>query len=119
MFVVDDNDVFAELLHFRYTGDIPADKVQMQSPIKGRSATDIDATLEKHSSLVPNLIAAYTLTGSDTVASYFGIGKRVALKVLKEGNACNTIFIFVYIGIVFAIPMYIQFFLSLLAFCFV
>ena len=86
--VVDDCDKF---LHFRYRGNIPADKVQMESPIKGSSAVDTDATVEKHSSVMPNLIAAHTLTGCNTVASYFGIGKRVTLKVLQKGNACTIL----------------------------
>ena len=67
--VVDECDIFDKLLHFRYRGNIPADKVQMESPIKGSSAADIEATVEKHSSLIPNLIAAHTLTGWDTVDS--------------------------------------------------
>ena len=35
--------------------------------------------------MIPNLLAAHELTGCDTVAPYFGIGKSVALNVLQSG----------------------------------
>ena len=84
--VADDTDVFALLLHFCCKEDIPAStSVLMVSPIHGRSMIDINATVNQHRDIIPNLLAAHGLTGCDTVAPYFGIGKSVALNVLRSG----------------------------------
>ena len=37
------------------------------------------------STIIPDLLAAHGLTGCDTVATYFGIGKAAALRVLTSG----------------------------------
>ena len=44
---------------------------------------DINATISLHRDIIPGLLAAHGLTGYDTVATYFGIGK--ALRVLTSG----------------------------------
>ena len=36
--------------------------------------------------IIPNLLAAHALSGCDTVGSYFGIGKKTVIKVLKKNN---------------------------------
>ncbi len=58
----------------------------MESPLRGRHALDINATSEANKSIVPGLLAAHAISGCDTVASYYGIGKGKALKVLKKGQ---------------------------------
>ena len=58
----------------------------MDSPSRGRHVLDINATARLNLSIVPGLLAAHALTGCDTVASFYGIGKGKALKVLKSGN---------------------------------
>ena len=84
--VADNTDVFVKLLHFCCKEDIPAlVSVLMVSPIDGRSTIDINATVNQHRDIIPNLLAAHGLTGCDTVAPYFGIGKSVALNVLRSG----------------------------------
>ena len=81
--VADDIDVFVLLLHFCCKEDIPAStSVLMVSPIHGRSMIDINATVNQHRDIILNLLAAHGLTGCDTVAPYFGIGRSVALNVL-------------------------------------
>jgi hypothetical protein len=85
--VADDTDVFVLLCHFVFNGDING-HVMMVSPIKGRALIDINSSVEKHQAVMNNLLAAHALTGCDTVATYFGIGKGVALKALKS-NAHN------------------------------
>ena len=60
----------------------------MASPIEGRALLDVNASVDAHKNIVPNLLAAHALTGCDTVASPYGIGKLTALKVLKAG-ACG------------------------------
>ena len=56
----------------------------MVSPIQGQNVLDINAAAEEHSSIVPDLLATHGLTGCDTVASYFGVSKVAALKVLRH-----------------------------------
>ena len=46
---------------------------------------DINATVNQHHDIIPNLLAAQGLTGCDTVAPYFGIGKSVSLNVPRSG----------------------------------
>ena len=84
--VADDTDIFVLLLHFCCLGDIPAStSVLMASPIRGRAVIDINATVDLHRDIIPDLLAAHGLTGCDTVATYFGIGKAAALRVLTSG----------------------------------
>ena len=45
----------------------------MESPVHGRSSTDIRATVQKHGGVVPHLRAAHALSGADTTAASFGI----------------------------------------------
>ena len=60
--------------------------VTMESPIKERTVTDIGKTVEKHAGIVTDILASHALTGCDTVACYYGIGKGTALKVLRAGQ---------------------------------
>ena len=84
--VADDTDICVLLLHFCCLGDIPAStSVLMVSPIRGRAVIDINATVDLHRDIIPDLLAAHGLTGCDTVATYFGIGKAAALRVLTYG----------------------------------
>ena len=57
----------------------------MVSPIRGRAVIDINATVDLHRDIIPDLLAAHGLTDCDTVATYFGIGKAAALRVLTSG----------------------------------
>ena len=57
----------------------------MVLPIHGCSIIDINAIVNQHPDTIPNLLAARGLTGCDTVAPYVGIGKSVALDVLRSG----------------------------------
>ena len=81
--VADDTDIFVLLCHFVFHGNIKS-HVMMISPIKGRAAIDINVTVEKNNNIMENILAAHGVTGCDTVATYFGIGKGVALKVLRS-----------------------------------
>ena len=83
--VADDTDVFVLLCHFVFHGDITG-HVMMISPIRGRTVIDINASVDKNRAIMDDLLAAHGLTGCDTVATYHGIGKGVALKVLRTGT---------------------------------
>ena len=72
--VADDTDIVVLLLHFYCQGDISAStSVLMVSPICGRAVIDINATVDLHRVIIPDVLAAHGLTGCDTVATYFGI----------------------------------------------
>ena len=84
--VANDTDIFVLLLHFCCKGDIPAStSVLMVSPIRGHVLIDINATVDLHRDIIPDLLAAHLLTSCDTVATYFGIGKAAALRFLASG----------------------------------
>ena len=83
--VADDTDIFVLLLYLYHQGSKSC-KVLMVSPIQGRSVLDINAAAEEHSSMVTDILAAQGLIGCDTVASYVGVGKAAALKVLRHGQ---------------------------------
>ena len=79
--VADDTDIVVLLLHFCCQGGIPAStSTLMVSPNRGRAVIDINATVDLHRDIIPDLSAAHGLTGCDTVATYFGIGKAAALR---------------------------------------
>ena len=81
--VADDTDVVVLLCHFVFNGDIIG-HVMMVSPIRGRTVIDINENVDKNREIMGDLLAAHGLTGCDTVATYHGIGKGVALKVLRS-----------------------------------
>ena len=58
----------------------------MESPIKGRTVLDIRETAKVNSKIVHNLLPAHALSGCDTVATYFGVGKGKVIKVLRAGK---------------------------------
>ncbi|KAJ4940719.1 hypothetical protein JOQ06_027014 [Pogonophryne albipinna] len=63
----------------------------MESPRKERAIVDIKATLSKHSEIVENLLPAHAISGCDTVASYYGLGKGSVINVLKAGYQLSAI----------------------------
>ena len=68
--------------------------VLKESPIKRRTVVDIGKTVLKHSEIVERILPVHALSGCDTVASYFGIGKTTVLKTLRSGH--NTVLIMCY-----------------------
>ena len=84
--VADDTDIFVLLLHFCCQGDIPVStSVLVVSPIRCRAVIDINASVDLHRDIIPDMLAAHGLTGCDTVATYFGILNAAALKVMTSG----------------------------------
>jgi hypothetical protein len=55
----------------------------MASSIKGQSVVDINAPIPRNYEIMNDLLAMYGLCGCDIVATYHGIGKTVALRVLS------------------------------------
>jgi len=52
----------------------------MQSPIKGLCCIDIKETSRIHSDIVPSVLAIHAITGCNSVAATYGIGKTKQLK---------------------------------------
>ena len=76
-----DTDVFVLLLH-HYVKQKLTGVVIMESPVKDRVTIDIKATVIEHNNIIPNLLSAHALSGCDTTACYFGIGKGTVVKTL-------------------------------------
>ncbi|KAI9528029.1 hypothetical protein NQZ68_024785 [Dissostichus eleginoides] len=77
------------LHHYHQAGlDVP---LIMESPRKERAIVDIKVTPSKHSEIVENLLPAHAISGCDTVASYYGLGKGSVIKVLKAGYQLSAI----------------------------
>ena len=63
----------------------------MESPIKGRTVVDIGVTIDKHRDIIPGLLAAHALSGCDTAACSYVIGKMGALKALTGGKSLSLL----------------------------
>ena len=59
-------------------------KNTLKVEVKVRTLIDINHTVDQNKDVMENLLAAHGVTGCDTVATYFGIGKGLALKVLRS-----------------------------------
>ena len=88
--VADDTDMYALLLyHYLQQGlQIP---MVMESPIKERTVIGIRATVEKHQGIIPAILTGHALSGCDTVAACFGVGKGKMLKALNSGVSVDMI----------------------------
>ena len=86
----DDTDVFALLLHFYHLREMSC-SLTMESLARDRKCVDIRATATKHKEIIPNLLAAHALSGCDTVAQCWGVGKGKLVKVLKAGHTLPSI----------------------------
>ena len=69
---------------FSYRLKVESD-ILMESFNSNRSVINIIQSKNKHSSIMPSLIAAHALSGCDSVPRLFGIGKLTVLKHLKQG----------------------------------
>ena len=82
--IADDTDVFVLLLYYynKYNLDCC---IVMEEASKERKCVDIKATVQKHKQIIPSLPSAHSLSGCDTVAQCWGIGKAKVVKVLQTG----------------------------------
>ena len=86
--ICDDTDVFVLLLHYYHKMKLQ-NLILMESPIKGRAVIDIPKTVEKHVGIVENILPAHALSGCDTVACCYGIGKGTIVKTLRSGHTLS------------------------------
>jgi len=82
--ICDDTDVFVLLMHYYFTEQLTC-QLYMVGTSPSRSTMDIKATVEIHSGLVKNILAAHVLSGCDTVVCLSGIGKTTVIKTMQSG----------------------------------
>ena len=83
--IADDTDVFVLLLHFYMANQLTIDLV-MVGTSPGKKVVDIKATAEKHGHTIDDILPVHVLSGCDTVAALWGVGKGTVLKVVKDGR---------------------------------
>lgn len=88
--IADDTDVFV-LMVSKYGRYSLQAAVFMKSPVFGRRCADIKATYVQHRDIAADLPAVHALSGVDSVAATFGIGKTTVLKVAKMGYRLNLL----------------------------
>jgi len=88
--ISDDTDVMVLLLHF-YTLKKLSCNLLMVGTSHSRASVDIKATAKEHTDYVPQILAAHTISGCDTVSYLWGIGKGTVLKMLKAGYQLNRL----------------------------
>ena len=88
--VCDDTDVFLLLLHYYHQKKLSC-YLLMEGTTSQRTTTDIAATVKKHANIVPQLLAAHALSGCDTVAYMYGIGKGTVVNMLLKGHTLDKL----------------------------
>ena len=88
--ISDDTDVFVLLLHFYQLKELTCNLV-MAGTSRSRSSVDIKATMQKHAHIIPHVMAAHVVSGCDTVAYLWGIGKGTILKQLTDGRQLKSL----------------------------
>ena len=63
----------------------------MEATSKERKSIDIQATVHLHKDIAGQLPAAHALSGCDTVAQLWGIGKTRVVQVLKAGHQLSEL----------------------------
>ena len=86
----DDTDVFAMLVFFVSKENVQS-SMTMESPVQGRACIDIRETARQHASIVSSLLPLHALTGCDSVAAMYGIGKTKALAVARKGHKLHQL----------------------------
>jgi hypothetical protein len=75
--------------HYDMAG--PGLPLTMESPRRERATLDIKATITKDKDVIKNILSARALSGFDTVALYFGIGKGSIIRTLKDCHDFSAI----------------------------
>lgn len=63
----------------------------MEGTTSQRTSVDIAAIAKKHASIVPQLLAAHVLSGCDTVAYMYSIGKDTVVNMLQKGHTLDKL----------------------------
>ena len=51
---------------------------------------DVQETVRSNEDIVHFIVAAHSFSGYDTVAPYYGMGKMIVVKRLKDGNCARS-----------------------------
>lgn len=86
--ISEDTDVFLLLLYY-YSQQKITIPMFMDSPIQGRSVIDIGRSVERHYDIIPDILAGHALSGCDTTASLYGIGKTKIVNTLRKGYSLS------------------------------
>ena len=86
----DDTDVFALLVYF-FSREQLQSSVMMESPIHGRSCIDIKETARQHDAIIPAILPLHALTGCDSFAATYGLGKTEAITVARKGYTLDLL----------------------------
>ena len=88
--ISDDTDVFAFLCyHYQRSG--LSTPLVMQSSVSGRACLDIPETVKMHPALITQVLAIHAISGCDTVAACYVIGKTTAVTISKKGFLLNSL----------------------------
>ena len=88
--ICDDTNVFILLVH-EYLRNSLQCTLFMVGTSPSRTVIDIAATAKKHAQIAPSLLSAHALSGCDTTAYYWGVGKVSVVKVLQKGHKLLTL----------------------------
>ena len=77
----DGNNVLILLTYYVNDGEIQC-PLLMESPTKGQSTIDINSTIRKNTTILPNILEAHTLTRGDTGTSLNVVVKATVIKKL-------------------------------------
>ena len=88
--ISDDTDVFA-LLCYHYHKSGSSAPLMMKPSVHGRVCVDIPATVNKHPTLIPQVLAIHAISGCDTVAASYGIGKSTAVTTSNKGFVMDSL----------------------------
>lgn len=77
------------LLHHYQTQNLKL-PVVIKSPVKKRAAVYISETVQRNNAIILSLINTHALSGCDTVACNYGIGKSKSVKVLQSGYSITA-----------------------------
>jgi len=89
--VVSDVTVVFALLQYFYWSEKLQSTMTMHSPVKGRSCIDIKEASGIHSDIVPSVLALHAVTGCDSVAATYGIGKTKLKCLYKATHLINLV----------------------------
>ena len=82
--ICDDTDVFLLLLPYYYYSSLDC-TVLMEGTSTDHKMCDIRDTVQAHEHIIPDLLAAHALTGCNSTAYMWGLGKATTVKVLGKG----------------------------------
>ena len=88
--IADDTDVFVLLVHYYFALSLSVLLI-MESPIKERTVVDIGKTVLANRNIVRELLPAHAISGCDTVAAYYEVGKGKVVKALQAGYSIDML----------------------------